>query len=87
MTYIVGYFVAINIAAFCMYGLDKRRARKNRWRIPEATLFLMAALGGSVGSYIGMQVFHHKTKKAKFYIGIPMIGIAELAVIVYLYVK
>lgn len=87
MTYIVGYFAAVNVLAFCMYGVDKQKARRNRWRIPEATLLLMAVLGGAVGSYLGMQVFHHKTQKAKFYLGVPAIGFAELLVLVYLYGK
>lgn len=87
MAYIIGYFAAVNVAAFCMYGVDKQKARRNRWRIPEVTLLLMAVLGGAVGSYVGMRVFHHKTQKAKFYLGVPVIGVAELLMIVYLYGK
>ncbi len=65
------YLVLINLAAFAMFGIDKRKAMKDQWRIPEKTLFLAALLGGSVGAFLGMQVFHHKTKHWKFLLGVP----------------
>lgn len=65
------YVALINLAAFLMYGLDKRRAIKDKWRIPERVLLLSALIGGSVGAFAGMQVFHHKTKHWKFIIGVP----------------
>lgn len=70
---------AVSIAAFAMMGADKRRARLGRWRIPEATLLLSAALGGSIGALAGMILFHHKTRKPKFYLGVPAILAAQLA--------
>lgn len=59
---LLGYLLGINVLAFLLYGFDKWKAKKNKWRIPEKTLFGIAFLGGSLGALIGMQVFHHKTK-------------------------
>ena len=78
------YIVIINIAAFFMFGIDKRRARKNKWRVPEKTLLIMAAIGGSVGALLGMTTFHHKTKKWKFKLLIPLFLILQAALLVYL---
>lgn len=80
------YLIIINIMSFILYGLDKRKAVHHRWRIPERTLIGSAVLGGGIGAYIGMWVFHHKTKHPKFVIGVPVIIIIE-AVIVVLLVK
>ena len=71
----------INLVVFAMYGLDKWKAIHKRWRIPEATL-LMGAVFGVVGALVGMYVFRHKTKKAKFVITVPLIAMAELALLV-----
>lgn len=65
------YFLIINLSAFVMYGVDKRRAVKDQWRIPEKTLLLAALAGGSIGAFAGMRVFHHKTKHWKFVVGVP----------------
>lgn len=67
------YLELINLAAFALFGIDKRRAQKKRWRIPEATLILSAILGGSIGALFGMLLFRHKTRKPRFYVGIPVI--------------
>lgn len=67
------WLILINIAAFAAYGIDKRRARKHEWRIPEATLIGLAVVGGSIGAYAGMRLFHHKTLHVKFRAGIPVI--------------
>ena len=72
------YLVIINIIAFVMYGIDKQKAIHNKWRIPEVQLLAAAALGGSLGALLGMQFFHHKTKKWKFRIGVPVILAAQL---------
>ena len=79
------YLVLINIAAFAAYGMDKRKAKRNEWRTPESVLLLLAAAGGSVGAYAGMQFFRHKTKHLKFTIGVPAIFIVQvvLAVIIW----
>lgn len=77
MTY---YLLLINLFGFLSMGVDKRRAIKNQWRIRERTLFLIAAMGGSIGSLLGMQVFRHKTKHKSFVIGIPCIIIAQIVI-------
>ena len=79
------YFLTINALGFLLMLADKHRARKNRWRIPEATLMGVAALGGSIGSLIGMYTVRHKTKHVKFTIGIPVILILQLAAAYFVY--
>lgn len=78
---ILTYLVIINIAAFIAFGIDKWRARNNAWRIPEATLFLLAIIGGSIGAEIGMHIWHHKTRHLSFIIGIPIILLLQIIVI------
>ena len=73
------YLLIMNVIGFCSMGLDKRKARKNRWRIPEATLFAIALLGGSLGSVLGMHAFHHKTRHWYFRYGMPLILVLQLA--------
>ena len=75
------YLVIINLAAFFIFGIDKRRAIKNRWRIAESTLFLLALIGGSIGAEAGMYVFHHKTRHLRFVIGIPLIFILQVLIV------
>lgn len=82
MKYVLIYFLVINIVTMCVYGVDKKKAIKNKWRIPEATLILLAEVGGSIGAIIGMKVFHHKTKKAKFFIGVPAILVLQIVLVV-----
>ena len=78
------YFLAINIITFIVYGIDKLKARKNLWRIPEATLLLLAVIGGSIGARLGMRVWHHKTMHLKFKYGVPIILVAQVALGVYI---
>lgn len=73
MQYFIYYWMIINIVAFFLMGIDKKKARTGAWRIPEKTLFLSAILGGSIGSICGMQLFRHKTKHKSFVIGMPAI--------------
>lgn len=75
------YAISINFITFLVYGADKRRAKKGLWRIPEKTLLLLALVGGSMGGILGMYVFHHKTQKLKFKIGIPCIILLQAGVI------
>ena len=82
---LAGYLVLINVITFAVYGADKRRARKDRWRVPERTLFLLAVLGGSLGALLGMHVFHHKTKHWYFRLLIPLILLLQIAVPVVLW--
>ena len=77
------YLLLVNAGAFFLMGLDKYKARKNLWRIPEKTLFLSAILGGSIGSILGMQIFRHKTKHASFVIGMPCILLLQIALIIF----
>ena len=85
MKYILWYLLLINAAAFTLMLSDKRRAKKNRWRIRESTLILSAVLGGSVGALAGMYTFRHKTKHVKFTAGIPAILIAQLLMVMYIH--
>ena len=83
LAYIAVYLFVINLAGFLCMAVDKQKARRNKWRIPEATLFLFAIFGGSLGCLLGMRVFHHKTQHPKFYIGIPVILGIQLVLLVY----
>ena len=80
------YLLIVNALGFLLMLVDKRKAQKNLWRIPESTLFLIAAIGGSIGSLAGMYKFRHKTKHWQFVIGMPAILILQLA-LVYLLLK
>lgn len=73
MQYLYYYLFFINVLAFFLMGIDKRKAELGRWRIPERTLFLSAFLGGGVGAIAGMQLFRHKTKHRSFTVGMPLI--------------
>ena len=81
------YLLLINAAAFLLMLADKRKARKNRWRIPERTLILTALLGGSIGALLGMYTFRHKTRHLKFTLGIPAILIAQLSLAIWIFLK
>lgn len=78
------YLVIINLIAFLLMAMDKSRARKHQWRIPEKTLFLSAILGGSIGAIAGMYTFHHKTKHWYFVIGMPAILILQVVLAVWI---
>ncbi len=77
-------FLLLNLVSFLLFGLDKWKAKHGRWRIPESTLLLSAALGGSTGAFLGMKMFHHKTRKAKFYLGVPALWIIQVILLWYL---
>lgn len=78
------YIAAITLVTFFVYGIDKHKARKDKWRIPESALLWLAALGGSVGALLGMKVWHHKTLHKKFRFGVPAILIFQIAIVVFL---
>jgi uncharacterized membrane protein YsdA (DUF1294 family) len=78
--------VIINIVTFIIYGIDKYKAKKGKWRIPENSLIGLAIIGGSIGAYLGMRVWHHKTMHLKFKYGIPLIIIIQL-IAAYMLVK
>ena len=81
------YLLGINVVTFIVYGIDKYKAKKAKWRIPEATLLLLAVLGGSIGAWMGMKVWHHKTMHKKFKYGIPAILLIQIALMAYLHMK
>lgn len=78
------YLLLANLLAFVLYGIDKVKAKKKAYRIPERTLLWMARIGGGVGSWIGVMVFHHKTKHAKFKIVVPLWTVIWLVVLILL---
>lgn len=75
---LIAYLIAINLLGLILMGVDKVKAKRRKWRIPEATLFLVAAIGGSIGSIAGMYIFRHKTKHMHFVIGMPVILALQL---------
>ncbi len=84
MKYFLLYLLLINAVGFALMLIDKWKAKHNRWRIKEATLMTVAALGGSVGSLLGMYTVRHKTKHLKFTVGIPLILVAQIFAAIYL---
>ena len=86
-SYLAYYLLAINAVTFIVYGIDKYKAKKAKWRISEATLLLLAVLGGSIGAWIGMKVWHHKTMHKKFKYGIPAILLIQIALMAYLHMN
>ncbi|NLZ81359.1 MAG: DUF1294 domain-containing protein [Clostridiales bacterium] len=85
MDLLVYYLIGVNIIGFFAMAIDKNKARKNLWRIPERTLFIIAIIGGSLGSYFGMQIFRHKTKHNSFVYGIPIIFILQVIILFIFY--
>lgn len=83
--WLISYVVIINIIAFVAMAIDKRKAKKRAWRIPEATLFILAGVGGSIGAIAGMYTFRHKTKYRSFTWGMPAILIAQIILIALLF--
>ena len=79
---IIIYLIVINIISFLAMWIDKEKAKKNKWRISESALFTLSILGGSIGGLIGMYTFRHKTKKARFTIGIPVILFLQIVLII-----
>lgn len=76
------YLVVSNVATFIVYGIDKWKAKHSKWRISEAALIALAVMGGSVGALTGMSLWHHKTMHKKFRYGIPLILVAQVAILV-----
>ena len=82
------YLATVNIVTFFLYGIDKRKAKRSKWRIQESTLLWWAVFGGSIGALLGMRVWHHKTQHKKFKYGVPAILIAQIVLtIVLIYLK
>lgn len=79
------YLAVINVVTFFMFGIDKWKAKKDKWRIRETALLGLAVLGGSIGAWIGMKVWHHKTLHKKFMYGIPLILTVQVALIIWIF--
>ena len=79
------YILGINAITFIIYGIDKLKAKKGKWRIPESTLLLLAIIGGSIGAWFGIKVWHHKTLHKKFKYGIPLIVIIQIVIAIYIF--
>lgn len=77
------YLIGINVLTFLIYGVDKWKAKRDKWRIPEDTLIWLAVAGGSVGALLGMNLFRHKTKHRKFFLGIPAILLVQLGLLYF----
>lgn len=77
------YLIGINIIGFLIMFIDKQKAKKGAWRIPEKTLFFITALGGGIGTISGMYIFRHKTQKLQFVVGLPFITILEIILAIY----
>jgi len=80
MRFVWIYLAVVNVVTFFLFGIDKRKAKRSKWRIEEATLLWWAAAGGSVGALLGMKAWHHKTLHKKFKYGVPAILVAQLAI-------
>lgn len=86
--YLLGaYLLIINLISFVLYGIDKYKAKRGKWRISEATLLMMAVIGGSIGAWAGMKVWHHKTMHKKFMIGVSLVLVLQVALAIYLCIK
>ena len=78
------YLLIINVITFFTYGIDKWKAKRSKWRIPESTLLMMAVMGGSIGAWLGMKVWQHKTMHKKFKYGVPVILLVQVTIGVYI---
>lgn len=76
--------IGVNVITFVVYGIDKLKAKKGKWRVPETTLLLLAIIGGSVGAWCGVKVWHHKTMHLKFKYGIPLIMAVQVGLLLCL---
>jgi uncharacterized membrane protein YsdA (DUF1294 family) len=81
------YLLAINVITYVTYGIDKWKAKRSKWRIPESKLLFMAVIGGSIGAWLGMKVWHHKTMHKKFKYGLPAIFFIQVVIVGYLLFK
>lgn len=83
--WILIYLAAINVVTFFLYGIDKHKAKRARWRISEATLIWLAIVGGSIGAWLGMLAWHHKTQHTKFRYGLPFILLIQITLVLLIY--
>ena len=78
------YLATINLFAFFMYGIDKWKAKRSKWRISETALLMLAVMGGSIGAWLGMNTWHHKTLHKKFGLGVPLILTVQILLLIYI---
>lgn len=83
--FLTSYLLLMSLLTFILFGIDKRKARNKKWRIPESRLLAISFLGGSIGGLLGMYIFHHKTQHSKFTIGLPCILMLQILAGVYLF--
>lgn len=80
---VLAYFITVNVLGFVLFGIDKWKAKHDKWRISEATLLSLTVIGGSIGTWVGMKVWHHKTMHKKFKYGIPLVMVLQLALLLF----
>jgi len=80
---VLAYFITINVLGLVLFGIDKWKAKHDKWRISEATLLSVTAIGGSIGAWVGMKVWHHKTMHKKFKYGIPLVMVLQFALLLF----
>lgn len=80
---VLAYFITVNVLGLVLFGIDKWKAKHDKWRISEATLLSVTAIGGSIGAWVGMKVWHHKTMHKKFKYGIPLVMVLQFALLLF----
>lgn len=80
---VLAYFITVNVLGLVLFGIDKWKAKHDKWRISEATLLSVTAIGGSIGAWIGMKVWHHKTMHKKFKYGIPLVMVLQFSLLLF----
>ena len=80
---VLAYFITVNVLSLVLFGIDKWKAKHDKWRISEATLLSVTAIGGSIGAWVGMKVWHHKTMHKKFKYGIPLVMVLQFSLLLF----
>jgi hypothetical protein len=80
---VLAYFITVNVLSLVLFGIDKWKAKHDKWRISEATLLSVTAIGGSIGAWVGMKVWHHKTIHKKFKYGIPLVMVLQFSLLLF----
>ena len=80
---VLAYFITVNVLGLVLFGIDKWKAKHDKWRISEATLLSLTVIGGSIGTWVGMKVWHHKTMHKKFKYGIPLVMVLQFALLLF----
>ena len=80
---VLAYFITVNVLGLVLFGIDKWKAKHDKWRISEATLLSVTAIGGSIGAWVGMKVWHHKTMHKKFKYSIPLVMVLQFSLLLF----